>query len=149
MNTKNLFFNLCFRTCSFFSQNMILKIIGFPFRLLYKFCIQWVLGIDIPDTTKIGKNFTIFHGQGLVVHKSVIIGNNVTLRHNTTIGNARQNGACPIIADNVDVGANSVIIGDIRIGNNAVIAAGSIVVKNVPDFAVVAGNPAKVIKVLK
>lgn len=53
-----------------------------------------------------------------------------------------------MIGDNVSLGANVTIIGNIHIGNNVVIGVGSVVVKDVPDNCVVAGNPAKVIKYL-
>lgn len=145
-NTKSRYIVFWFRLSKYFTRNLFLKIIGIPLRLLYKLHVQWVLGVDIPDTTQVGENLTIFHGQGLVVHCNAIIGNNVTLRHNTTIGNAKSNGGCPIIGNNVEVGANSVIIGEISIGNNSIIAAGSVVVKDVPENVIVAGNPAIVIK---
>jgi len=149
MNTKSLYFNFWFRLSNFITKYTVLKIIGFPIRLFYKFHIQWVLGIDIPDTTQIGKNLELFHGQGLVIHSATIIGDNVILRHNTTIGNAKPKGGCPVIGDNVEIGANSVIIGEIVIGDNSIIAAGSVVVKDVPKNVIVAGNPAKIIKILK
>lgn len=145
-NSKGLFFLLFFRISSFFSRNSLLRLIGFPIRLIYKIIIQWILGIDIPDKTRIGSLINIYHGIGLIVHEKVIIGKNVVLRHNTTIGNAKRVDDVPTIKDNVQIGANCVIIGDIVIGNNSVIAAGSVVVKSVPDFCIVAGNPAKIIK---
>lgn len=148
-NTKGLIFILAFRTSSFFTKNAILRLIGFPIRLCYKVFIQWILGIDVPDTTSIGRNFNVFHGSGLVIHSDAVIGQNVTVRHNTTIGNARENGGCPQIGNNVNIGANSVIIGDIRIGINSIIAAGSVVIGDVPASVVVAGNPAVVVKQLK
>lgn len=55
-------------------------------------------------------------------------------------------GEKPIIVKNVDFGVNVTCIGNIQIGDNAIIAAGSVVVKDVPDNAIVAGNPAKIIK---
>lgn len=148
-NTKGRIFNLLFYCSKYFTKNIILKIIGAPIRLSYKVFIQWIVGIDIPDSTQIGKNFNVFHGQGLVINSGTIIGNNVTVRHNTTIGVSKDDGGCPIIEDNVNIGANSVIIGEILIGRNSIIAAGSVVVKDVPSNSVVAGNPAKVIKVIK
>lgn len=148
MNSKSTFINTFRIISSFFTKNIILKLIGFPIRFLYKLIIQWIMGVDLPDSTKIGKNFVIYHGQGLVVNNQTIIGDNVILRHNTTIGNAKANGGCPIIANNVEVGANVVIIGEITIGANSVIAAGSVVLKNVPEKVIVAGNPAKIIKEL-
>ncbi len=147
-NTKGLFFLLCYKSSKFFTRNSFLKLIGFPIRMSYRLFVQWILGIDIPDTTKIGKNFNVYHGQGLIINSSAIIGDNVTIRHNTTIGNARENGGCPVIGNNVNIGANSVIIGEITIGDNSVIAAGSVVIKDVPPGVLVAGNPAKIIKSL-
>src|SRR5690606_27498357 len=90
----------------------------------------------------------IFHGQGLVINSDVVIGNYVTLRHNTTIGSAHESGLCPIISDHVEVGANVVIIGNIKIGENSKIAAGSVVIKDVPSNVLVAGNPAVIKKYL-
>ena len=145
-NTKGYIFITFFRLSSFFSSSFFLKIIGIPIRIFYKILIQWVFGIDIPDTTKIGKGFKLYHGQGLIIHKDVIIGDNVSLRHNTTIGEAHKNGGCPKINNNVTIGANSVIIGGVEIGDNSIIGAGSVVVKDVAPNTVVVGNPAKKIK---
>lgn len=77
------------------------------------------------------------------------IGKNFTFRNGLTIGNKNNdNKQLPTIGDNVQVGANVVIIGNIEIGDNVIIGAGSVVVKNVPSNCVVAGNPAKIIKQL-
>ena len=147
-NTKGLIFILAFRTSAFFVKSAVLRLIGLPVRLFYKLFVQWILGIDVPDTTVIGRNFNVFHGSGLVISEETIIGENVIVRHNTTIGNAREGGGCPRIGNNVNVGANAVIIGAINIGNNSLIAAGSVVIRDVPDNVVVAGNPATVVKYL-
>lgn len=76
------------------------------------------------------------------------IGRNFSCRQNTTIGNKSDDkpNERPIIGDNVTLGANVVIIGNVHIGNNVIIGAGSVVVKDVPDNAVVVGNPARTIK---
>lgn len=144
-NIKGLFFIVCFRVAHFFTKNKILYIIGCPVWILYRFIFNFVLGIDISESTVIGKNFVLWHGTGLIVHPQTVIGNNVTLRHNTTIGNAVSGGPAPVIEDDVNVGANSVIIGGIVIGKGAVVGAGSVVVKDVPTGAVVVGNPAHII----
>ena len=102
--------------------------------------------IEIPEKLSLGKNCKLFHGQGLVINPKCKIGSNVTLRHNTTIGNSSATSLSPIIGNDVDIGSNSVIIGDITIGNNVTIGAGSVVIKDIPDNAVVAGVPAKIIK---
>lgn len=76
------------------------------------------------------------------------IGVNFSCRNNTTIGNKLDTRPQerPTIGDNVTVGANVVVIGDINIGNNVTIGAGSVVVKDIPDNTIVAGNPAKIIR---
>ncbi len=145
-NSKGVIFIIFFRLSNFFTKSKFLKILGFPIRIVYKILFQWILGIDIDDSTKIGFGFNVYHGQSLIINRDTIIGNNVTVRHNTTIGIAKEGGNCPIIGDNVTIGANAVVIGDIKIGNNSVIGAGSVVIRNVPENSVVVGNPAKIIK---
>ncbi|WP_165040338.1 serine O-acetyltransferase [Dysgonomonas sp. ZJ709] len=149
INTKSCFILFCFRLSAFFSHNILLRIIGFPIRIFYKLIVQWVLGVDLPDGTKVGKNFVIYHGQGFVVNSKTIIGDNVIARHNTTIGNSKPGGGCPIIGNNVEIGANVVIVGPIKIGNNSIVGAGSVVVHDVPPYSVVVGNPAVVVKINK
>ena len=145
-NTKGLLFIILFRISNFFSQNVILKIIGIFIRIFYKLVVEWVLGIEIPDTTRVGKGLRVLHGQGLVVNSNARIGNFITLRHNTTIGNSKSGGKCPILEDYVEVGANCVILGEVTIGKNSIVGAGSVVVKSVPPNSVVVGNPARVIR---
>lgn len=145
-NTKGLFFLSFFRVSSYLSKTRLRRLIGFPVRIMYKLLVQWMMGIDIPDQTKIGFGFKLFHGQGVVVHEDVVIGDSVRMRHNTTIGVAHDGGACPVIGSRVDIGANAVIIGRVIVGDDSIIAAGSVVIRDVPNRTVVAGNPAKVVK---
>ena len=145
-NTKGNVFLCCFKASAFFTRNIFLRIVGFPIRLLYRFFIQWILGIDIPDRTKIGNHFNLFHGFGVVVNEKSLIGDNVTIRQCTTIGNSTPFSGCPVIEDNVDIGANVVIIGNIIIGENSTIGAGSVLTKDIPANSVVVGNPGRVIK---
>lgn len=108
--------------------------------------LQWYTPGDryfsISATTKIGKSMWIAHPYATIINAESI-GDNFSCIHCTTIG-AHKGRA--VIGDNVSLGANVTIIGNIHIGNNVKIGAGSVVVKDVPDNCVVAGNPARVIK---
>lgn len=92
-----------------------------------------------------GRRFTIHHGYGVVINKFVVAGDDFTLRHGVTIGNAgAKNMACPTIGNGVELGANAILLGDIAIGNNVTIGAGSVVLDSVPDNALVVGKKARV-----
>lgn len=97
---------------------------------------------SISATTRIGASMWIAHPYATILNADSI-GANFRCIHCTTIG--AYNGRATI-GDNVELGANVTIIGKIHIGNNVTIGAGSVVVKDVPDNCVIAGNPAKVIK---
>lgn len=89
------------------------------------------------------KNMRMPHPVGIVITEKAILGNNCTIYQNVTIGN--KNGS-PTLGNNVIIYANSVIIGKINIGDNAIIGAGSIVLKDIPANEIWAGNPARFIK---
>ena len=147
-NFKGLLTIVCYRIAHAFTCNKVLYILSSPVWLLYRFVFRWIMGIDIPERTTIRKGCQICHGVGLVVHPGTVMGYDVKLHQNTTIGSAVSGGRPPKIGNNVVIGANCVILGDITIGDNSIIGAGSVVIKDVPPYSIVVGNPGKVIKTL-
>jgi serine acetyltransferase len=84
------------------------------------------------------------HGIGVVINEKTVIEEDVTIFQNVSI--VEKDGKAPTIKRGVTIYPNSVIVGGVTIGVNAMIGAGSVVLTDVPENAVMAGNPAKVIK---
>ena len=86
-----------------------------------------------------------------MVHPKTIIGEDCKIFQGVTIGSKWSNGNClgeaPHIGNNVMIGAGAVILGDIYIGDNSIIGANAVVNKHVPDYAVVAGVPARILRI--
>lgn len=141
---------ILFRIANFCTTRKIYYYLGYPYRIFYKLLVEWVFCIEIPWNAKIGRGLRIYHGQGLVLNSQVVIGSYCTLRHCTTIGNKQgPNGVMsgsPVIGNNVDIGSNTCIIGEITIGDQVTVGCGSVVTKSMPANTVVAGNPAAPIK---
>lgn len=103
----------------------------------YKLTVEWVLGIELPPSTDVGPGLRLRHGVGLVVNPATVIGRGVLIRQGVTLGNRREARDCPVIEDDVEIGAGAVVIGAITIGRGARIGPNAVVVKDVPPGAVV------------
>lgn len=102
----------------------------------------------IPYTAKIGKgSYCGYGGIGVVIHSDAEIGSNCMIGQHVTIGggNSKYPGV-PKIGNNVYISHGAIVFGGITIGNNVTIGANAVVTKPVPDNAVVAGVPAKVLR---
>jgi serine O-acetyltransferase len=106
-------------------------------------------GIEIHPGATIGKGLFIDHGMGVVIGETTEIGENCTLYQNVTLGGTGKDHGKrhPTLGDNVLVGAGAKILGPFRIGNNARVAAGAVVLNEVPDNATAVGVPARVVRI--
>lgn len=104
-----------------------------------------VTGADIPLTIAISGGFLLPHPNGIVLHPNSKIGPNCLIHQQVTLGVKRGNEGAPRLMGHVDIGAGAKIIGDITIGKHALIGANAVVTKDVPDYAIVAGIPARII----
>jgi putative colanic acid biosynthesis acetyltransferase WcaB len=149
--SKGKLLTCSFRLANLATRNKLAKVILTPYLAFYKFWVEWIIGTEIPYQTRIGKGLIVYHGINLVVNRHTIIGDNCMLRHSITLGNKGIIAPaldCPIIGNNVNIGAHACILGNIHIGDNVIIGAGSIVTKDVPANTVVAGNPARIIRTI-
>jgi len=98
----------------------------------------------ISKTTKLGGGLRFIHPFSTIINAESI-GKNFTVRHLCTIGNKGDRSRRPIIGNNVVLGVNVTIIGDIIIGDNVIVGAGSVITKNIPHDCTVVGNPGRII----
>ena len=103
--------------------------------------------IQIPPTAKIGEGFYIGHCGRIIINPKAVIGKNVNIATGVTIGqeNRGKRAGVPTIGDNCWIGTNSVIVGNVTIGSDVLIAPLTFVNFDVPDHSIVIGNPAKII----
>lgn len=105
-------------------------------------------GVDIPARVKLGNGIMIEHIGGITINPEVVIGNNCNIYNGVTIGvekRGKREGT-PIIGNRVWIGANSVVVGNVSIGDNVLIAPGAFVNFDVPENSIVLGNPGKIIR---
>ena len=100
-------------------------------------------GMQIPVATKIGYGFYIGHGVGVVINRGTTIGNNVNISQFLSIGTNKHTPAT--IGDNVYIGPNVCIVEDVKIGSDTIIAAGAVVIRDIPQNSTAVGCPAKVV----
>lgn len=107
-----------------------------------------ITGFQIPIRT-VGKGLTIWHWGTIIINESSTIGENCVMRPGIVIGHKNEGGGCPTIGNNVEINSGVRIIGDISIGDDVIIAPNAVVTHDIPSHSIVAGVPAKIIKVRK
>ena len=110
---------------------------------------RFLTGIEIHPGAKIGKNFFIDHGMGVVIGETTEIGNDVMMYHNVTLGghgwwtDEKGSKRHPTIEDNVVLGMGSTVLGPVTIGKNSIIGAKSLVIKDVPPNSTIVSELGK------
>ena len=116
---------------------------------------RFFTGIEIHPGAKIGRNLFIDHGMGVVIGETSEIGDNVTIYHAVTLGGSspsidserqRHEKRHPTIGNDVVIGSGAQIIGPVKVGDNARIAANAVVVRDVLENTTMVGIPAKAVK---
>lgn len=104
-------------------------------------------GVDIHPGARIGLGIMIDHAHSIVIGETAVVGDNVSMLHSVTLGGTgKEDGdRHPKIADGVLIGAGAAILGNIRVGHCSRIAAGSVVLQDVPPCKTVAGVPARIV----
>lgn len=120
-------------------------------RFLARCVSQWsrfCTGIEIHPGAKIGRRLVIDHGMGIVIGETAEIGDDVLLYQGVTLGGTgKEHGKRhPTLGNNVLVGAGAKVLGPFRVGDNARIASGAVVLSAIPDNATAVGVPAKVVR---
>src|SRR6201981_1754720 len=108
---------------------------------------RWLTGIEIHPGARIGRRLFIDHGMGVVIGETSVVGDDVTLYQGVTLGGTgKEHGKRhPTLEDNVVVGGGAKILGNIIVGKNCRIGAGSVVLRNVPDNSTVVGVPGHIV----
>jgi serine O-acetyltransferase len=108
---------------------------------------RFLTGVEIHPGAKIGRRLFIDHGLGVVIGETAIVGEDVTLYQGVTLGGTgKEHGKRhPTIEDNVVVGGGAKILGNITVGKNCRIGAGSVVLRSVPEDSTVVGVPGHII----
>jgi len=124
----------------------LLRYLLFPIIKFFHNWFQNSINCEIPLSAEIGPGFYLSHGYVVVINGDTQIGKNFTCLHLVTIGGQRAKGV-PVIGDNVVIAAGAMVIGNVIVANGVTIGAASLILKDVPENAIVAGNPQRVIRI--
>ncbi|XP_073061628.1 serine acetyltransferase 1, chloroplastic-like [Primulina eburnea] len=115
--------------------------------LLIQNRVSEVFAVDIHPGAKIGRGILLDHATGVVIGETAVIGDNVSILHNVTLGGTGKASGDrhPKIGDGVLIGAGTCVLGNVKIEDGAKIGAGSVVLKQVPARTTAVGNPARLI----
>jgi serine O-acetyltransferase len=117
-----------------------------PARVLSQYA-RFITGVDIHPAAQIGRRLFIDHATGVVIGETAVVGNDVTLYQGVTLGGTGKGHGKrhPTIRDNVFIGNNANVLGNICVGENSRVGAGSVVLNDVPPNSTVVGVPAHIV----
>ena len=117
-------------------------------RLISQWSRFWT-GIEIHPGAKIGRRFVIDHGMGIVIGETAEVGDDCLIYHGVTLGGTGKDKGKrhPTLGNNVLVGNGARILGSFKVGDNARIAAGSVVLREVPPDSTAVGVPAQIVRI--
>lgn len=124
------------------NNKFVRRILLIPYFFMDTIIIRGLLNSQIPHRLKIGIGIKIWHPFGIIIHPDCLIGDNLTIRHQVTIGKAKDDGGVPVLGNNISIGTGAKILGDINIGDNTVIGANAVVTKSFPEKSILVGCPA-------
>lgn len=109
--------------------------------------VSEIFGVDIHPAARIGKGIMIDHAHSIVIGETAVVGDNVSMLHSVTLGGTgkEEEDRHPKIGNGVLIGAGAKVLGNIKIGHCSRIAAGSVVLEEVPACKTVAGIPARIV----
>ena len=109
--------------------------------------VSEIFGVDIHPAAKVGKGIMIDHAHSIVIGETAVVGDNVSMLHSVTLGGTgkEEEDRHPKIGNGVLIGAGAKVLGNITIGYCSRIAAGSVVLADVPPCKTVAGVPARIV----
>jgi serine O-acetyltransferase len=119
-------------------------------RFLARWLSQWTrlfTGIEIHPGAQIGRRLFIDHGMAVVIGETSIIGNDVTIYQGVTLGGTgKEKGKRhPTIGDDVVIGSGAKVLGNINVGKNCRVGAGSVVLRSIPDNSTIVGVPGHIV----
>lgn len=117
-------------------------------RLVSQFA-RFLTGVEIHPGAKIGEGFFIDHGSGVVIGETTEIGKNVTIYQGVTLGGTGKHSGKrhPTVGNNVMISTGAKVLGPFKVGDNAKIGAGSVVLEEVPEGATVVGIPGRIVRI--
>ena len=134
-----------YRLCAF-SNNRNFRLMHLLTKILFKI-YQYITGIHMDENCRIGGGLRFEHHSNIAVSVGAVVGKNVTIFQGVTIGKnfGGKHYGYPKIGDNVILFAGCKVLGNVNVGNNAIVGANAVITHDVPDNCVVAGNPARIL----